>query len=340
MSRDGLLLRFRSASGSFAWGEAAPLPGFSEETLDETQAELVEILPELLNVEMLDDLTSLDQAFERWLGATLLPPSAVFAIETAALGLQAAEESTPLAGLLIDNPPKVIPVNGLVVGNAETAARRVTDLLDDGFRAIKIKVGRQPVDKDIAFVRSLATLIAARAVLRLDANRAWSLPDAVTFVDATADLGIEYIEEPLADPDELPMLMERTPVPFALDESLRELNPTDLSGLPPFAAIVLKPTLLGGLERCAAFARAVKERETKVVISSSFESSVGIATLAQFAAAFGTPDTPHGLETLGWFERDVLSESLRLHQGCFEMDRLHRAAATVDTRFLQEVLDV
>lgn len=80
------------------------------------------------------------------------------------------------------------------------------------------------------------------------------------------------------------------------------------------AALVLKPAVLGGFERTAGLAAWARQRGMLCVLSSSFESCLGVAQLAQFAAALdaaaGPPGgTQHGLATLSWFAEDLLPAS-------------------------------
>lgn len=75
-------------------------------------------------------------------------------------------------------------------------------------------------------------------------------------------------------------------------------------------ALVLKPAVLGGFERTAQLAAWAAQRGMRAVVSSAFESSLGLSQLAQLAAALeaapGARATQHGLATLTWFAEDVL----------------------------------
>jgi isochorismate synthase/2-succinyl-5-enolpyruvyl-6-hydroxy-3-cyclohexene-1-carboxylate synthase/2-succinyl-6-hydroxy-2,4-cyclohexadiene-1-carboxylate synthase/O-succinylbenzoate synthase len=77
------------------------------------------------------------------------------------------------------------------------------------------------------------------------------------------------------------------------------------------AALVLKPTILGGMERTLALAAWAQRHGMRAVVSSAFESPLGLSQWAQLAAAVdaaaGSP-THHGLATLGWFAAQPCSE--------------------------------
>ena len=75
-------------------------------------------------------------------------------------------------------------------------------------------------------------------------------------------------------------------------------------------ALVLKPAVLGGFERTALLAAWAAQRGMHAVVSSAFESGLGLSQLAQLAAALevapGVQPAQHGLATLSWFAEDLL----------------------------------
>ncbi len=335
-ARLGYLIRLESDEGNIGWGETAPLPGFSKETFDAAQSELIRIHEGLIGSKLPTEPEALDGALGRWLWTDGLSPSVQCGLEMAALNLVAASKAVSLARLLSDNPLESVRVNALVTGDDDVTAK-VRQLKRDGYRAVKLKVGRRPLDEDIRRTQDAFHELGGDTALRLDANRAWDFDEAVRFARGIADCTIAYIEEPLADPSQLEAFATQTNLRVALDETLIEMTPTRLADRPFVSAIVLKPTLLGGLERSAQLARAAKSLNMKVVISSSFESSVGIAALAQLAAAFDTFNTPAGLDTLGYFEQDLLNEPIEIVHGRMRIGQVARVCSAVKTARLEEV---
>jgi O-succinylbenzoate synthase len=336
--REGLLVRVTSDSGFTSWGEAAPLPGFSRETITEARVALLAAKQELEGAELPAGIEQLDGEFRNWLGHLKLCPSAQFAIEAAGLGLLAKCGGMFLAGLLSDQPGAYVRVNGLITDDAAAADSARTFVSHD-YRAVKMKVGHRTLDEDIARVHDLSHELPEGVTLRLDANRSWQFQEAVRFVEAVADCRLDYIEEPLADPSRLSELVKRTGVRVALDESLAGMTPEELSQHDYVSAIVLKPTLSSGLERTARFMRVAREMKIKAVVSSCFESAIGIAALAQFAAAHGSRDTPAGLDTLTWFKHDLLTEPLSVSGGRISIDQCAQVPDRVDMSLLTEVSD-
>ena len=114
--RAGVLVRLTDAEGRVGWGDAAPLPGFSRETLDQTRAALAEVAPALTG-RTLDPLAvTADGALHRALDAAGMPPSARFGLDLALADLAAQEMSRTLPQMLHPDPAVVLPLNGLVTG--------------------------------------------------------------------------------------------------------------------------------------------------------------------------------------------------------------------------------
>lgn len=336
-NRSGLLIRIENENGLVAWGEAAPLKGFSSETPAQSRADLASRLGHLVGHDVPEKLEQLDGGFERWLGKYDLCASARCAIEMAVLNLSAVSSYMPLSGLLSKHAEREIPVNGLISGSLEEAVETAQRLVSEGFATLKLKVGRADLDSEISTVRTISEAVGGKVALRLDANRAWSLEWALEFARGINACEIEYIEEPLLDVTALKSFAEKVPLPIALDETTREINPDEIPAFDFASAIVLKPTLLGGLERAAAFARTAEKSGLKTVITSTFESPVGIAALAHFAAAHGTANCAAGLETLSWLDKNLLTSPYAIERGRLKLSKVSESARTVDSNLIRKI---
>jgi O-succinylbenzoate synthase len=231
-------------------------------------------------------------------------PSVSFCVEQATATLAARAADLPLAGWLRSEARPRVDVNALLSGDPDEATRTARRRLSEGFRSFKLKVGRASPLETRILVRSVRDVIGSGTILRLDANRAWEFDDAAAILIELEDLDIAYVEEPLRDPAALSQLSRQTSVPLALDESvveiaLRGLEPDDFS----FArAAVLKPTLLGGIRQVLRLAEAFAEAGIDPVVTSSFESAIGLFGLAAVAAACPGSGQAAGLDTLRFFE--------------------------------------
>ena len=105
--REGALVRLTADDGSVGWGEAAPLSGFSPESLEDSIEQLRATAPELAGHEMPPNLPLPDRS--PLSEQNHLSPSAHFGLEVAILNLRAASRRETLPDLLADRPAKTGP---------------------------------------------------------------------------------------------------------------------------------------------------------------------------------------------------------------------------------------
>ena len=289
-------------------GEAAPLPGCSHEGLDEVARQLRHLADSMVGREATVDL---EGAFARELDTLDLVPSARFGFELALWDLYAASSGKALPELVTSRPRTTVTVNALI-SSPDHAIEEALRARAAGYEAVKLKVGARSVEDDVELVRAVRGALGDAASLRLDANRAWSLEEAERFARAASALGFEYVEEPLADPAQLPLLAGSHGLPVALDESLADMEPEALEDHGYAQAVVLKPTLLGGITRTLRFARRASRLGVRPVISTAYETGVGTTALVALAAGVGGEEVPAGLDTYRRFAGDVIRPRLEL----------------------------
>ncbi|MCB1110189.1 MAG: hypothetical protein KDK64_04355 [Chlamydiia bacterium] len=155
----------------------------------------------------------------------------------------------------------------------------------------KIKVGH------LTLTEAIAKLETQEAV-GVDMNQQWSLKDALSLAQHFPHL--EYFEEPLKAGED----QKAFPYPVALDESLREETPH----YPNVQAHVIKPTLSG-------YPLPEKTKGVDFILSSSYESEIGIYQIAKLAFRLNLPLKPMGLGTCHLFEDSLFEETPQLKHG-------------------------
>lgn len=332
--RAGVLVRLDSESGASGWGDVAPLPGFSRESIEDAEGELMAWAVRLRGTRFDprgDDL-------ESWLedeAAAVASPSVRFGLETALAGLSRRIEDGSAAELACFDG--AVPVNGLLAGSREQVLADARRLRDGGCRAVKLKVGSRPVADDAELARAVRVVVGDDMGLRLDANRSWSLEQAVAFGREIGAAGVEYLEEPLGDPAHLADFFDVTGIPVALDESLLELRPDDLEGRREVGAVVLKPTLLGGLGRAREWVAKALSLDMRPVVSGCFESGVGLLALAAFAWASTGDEVPAGLDTYRWLDADVVRPRVPFQPGAIQWNDTLAQSHQIDGARLSEI---
>jgi len=304
LTRDAQLVTLESDSRRRGSGEAAPLPGFSRETLEDCRRALsalyVRDLPEELAPEQ-SVLEELARASRR------LPdgvPAARAALEAALLDLWARAADLPAWALLHADraPPQPRRVAALLMGEPESALEQARAARARGLTAFKLKVGRPgAIERELSAFAALRGELGPHVDLRLDANRAWPAHSARAQLQRFAVHEPEFVEEPcpLADLAAL----APPPVRLALDESLAEISAhprlPDEWNRWGVRAVILKPTLLGGISACSTWARVARACGAEVILSHAFEGPLGLSLCAALALTVGSERAAHGLDLDG-----------------------------------------
>ncbi|MDE8742202.1 o-succinylbenzoate synthase [Pectobacterium polaris] len=276
-TRDGLIVRLQDGE-RLGWGEIAPLPEFSVETLAEAESAALEQLKSwAAGAAFSDDL----------------PPSVAFGLSCAQAEL---DQRLPQAADYRKAP--------LCSGDPD----ELFDMLQamPGEKVAKIKVGLYEAVRDGMIVNVLLEALPDLK-LRLDANRSWTRAKAdgfARYVAPSLRSRIAFLEEPCKTREESREFARETGISIAWDESVRDAD-FRVEAEPGVSAIVIKPTLVGSLARCQQLVQETHQVGLTAVISSSIESSLGLTQLARLAHWL-TPDTIPGLDTLGLMQAQVI----------------------------------
>ena len=304
--REGIILFLTLDSRWQGFGEIAPLQGLEGGETEEYVNNLKEYTEGLVPREFPDEL----EGVFGYIDSCPLISEVRFAVEAAMYNAIACKLKKPLSYLWAKSPSSTIMINGLLQ-EEEPLEQAVSDLLKKGFQSIKVKAGGE-VKKDIERVKAVLKLLNNRARIHLDVNQRWSYPDALYFAGAIDPRQIEYLEEPFRDIEKVPVFFRNTGIAVALDESLLEEGAAKIrEGV---KAWVLKPTLIGGLRKALAMANDAKKNGIQIVVSSSFESGIGLFSLIQLAAGLGGTCRA-GIDTLKYFEKDLLKEPFLIQEG-------------------------
>jgi o-succinylbenzoate synthase len=282
--RVAAIIAVRGARGEVGFGEASPLPGMSIDTIEDavrSAAVLAARAP--IVIECAGHATAVADRITA-------APAARFGIETALLAALAQHMCTSVAALW-----SAIPQGELRYAHVVDVEDQARHAVARGARCLKIKVGELEASAS-GYDRVARIARAAPGIrLRIDANRSWRRERVGEILASFAALPIEYVEEPCVNAHEL--LANGLPCRIALDESLVELSRTELSRAlesPHLAALVLKPTLLGGFARCFELASEAHRHGVAPVVSHALEGPIGYGACIELARAISA-DVPVGL---------------------------------------------
>jgi O-succinylbenzoate synthase len=294
-TRDGLLVRLTQGEKE-GWGEISPLPGFSQESVDEAQVVAME-----------------------WLAAwqfdanVVLPemPSVAFGLSCALAEISGelpAAADYRAAPLCTGDPDELFAMLQAIPGE----------------KVAKVKVGLYEAVRDGMVVNLLLEAMPDLR-LRLDANRGWTPLKAQQFakyVNPQWRERIAFIEEPCKTREQSREFSRETGIAIAWDESLREPDFT-FEAEPGLRAVVIKPTLTGSLTKVREQVATAHSLGLSAVISSSIESSLGLTQLARIAAWL-TPQTIPGLDTLSLMQAQLVRTWPNSPLPCWPVERLER----------------
>jgi|AntRauTorckE6833_2_1112554.scaffolds.fasta_scaffold00312_20 o-succinylbenzoate synthase len=306
--RKGIILVYQDQDlGIEAYGEIAPLPGFSQENLDEVK----EVL--LLNREHLqktipseeagDTLQVLDQIHQF--------PSLSFGLDTLLHDLAAKRSEKSLVQYLFPEFDSAISTNGtLPIKEKSTTLSEADRLYEKGFRTLKIKVGEN-FNKEHSILRSLRQKYPDLKI-RIDANQAWSVDETISNLKVLENLDIEYCEQPVSKDHSgaLREVTDASKIPIAADESVRNKKAvTELSQEHAVDLMIFKPMLMGTFNDIFVTKELVDTHNIEIVFTTSLETAVGRAAITAISAGLINKDRAQGLATGSFLKSDFTSEN-------------------------------
>jgi L-alanine-DL-glutamate epimerase-like enolase superfamily enzyme len=162
-----------------------------------------------------------------YVGRGGLAVHAISAIDTALWDLMARRRGLPLWRLLGGHDPQVSAYAGGIdlFFTLEELLRQTEENLAKGFRAIKMKVGRERLSEDTARVAAMRELLGPDVPLMVDANMRWSADQAIRAARAFAEHQVFWLEEPTI-PDDIPghvRILQDGGLPIAAGENLHSI---------------------------------------------------------------------------------------------------------------------
>jgi L-Ala-D/L-Glu epimerase len=318
-AREGIIVQVTTGQGISGIGEIAPLPAFGGGSLADARMLLPALVARLRHKTLHEalDLVLTEGKADTKAASTLC------GLEIALLDVIGKVEGCGVCTLLspAGSAPRVaVPVNAVIGARAtEAAIATALDARRNGFHCVKLKVGwGVSVDEEIERVAAVRDAIGPAMHLRLDANEAWNLEEAIAILSQYVPYDIQYVEQPLKAQDLAGMrtLRQAIPIPIAADEALYSLESAHLV-LDSEAAdiLVIKPQLAGGLRVGQQIIQAATERGIRGVITSTLEAGIGLVAALHLAASSPAVTLECGFATLHLLSDDLLIDDLAVHDG-------------------------
>ncbi|MGD0453103.1 MAG: mandelate racemase/muconate lactonizing enzyme family protein [Solirubrobacteraceae bacterium] len=292
--RELVVVTLTGEDGVPGYGEAAPLEAYDGVSTERVQRVLESYRPVLARSADMNGA----QVIEACRGVEDLP-AALAAIDLALWDRAGRRAGKPVARLLTDDPAARVPVNATLSAlDRRGAAEQAAAAVREGYTCLKLKVG---VGDDAGRVAATRAAAGPAVALRLDANGAWDVEQAVATIDALSPAGLELVEEPTHGLQAMREVRERVAVRVSIDETAGELGALT-AGVAD--AVCLKVSRCGGIAGLLAAASLVRATGAEVYLASTLDGPLGVAAAVHAAAALASRGPmPHcGLATLGLFE--------------------------------------
>lgn len=264
--RNNVLIHLVDTAGVAGIGESAPSPYYGQSAESVTQALSAVTLGHI------DDPFQLESIHGRLLAQLTNHRSALAALDIALHDLIGKRLGLPLYrwfGL----DPNVCPVTSFTIGLASLDEMRRKTEAADGYRVLKVKLGGSNDREIVSAIREISDV-----PLRVDANAAWTVDEALENLRWLADEGVELVEQPLAKDDlnGYRRLTDASPLPIFADESVE--FPVDVVRLQGCVhGINIKLNKCGGLREALKMIHIARAQDMQIMLGCFIESTIGIS---------------------------------------------------------------
>lgn len=293
---DTVVVTVTDSDGRTGWGEAPQVWQVTGESLAGATACVETMLSPVLVGHDLDDRDDLARLSARVQRAVARNVGAKAGVDAALHDLVAQAEQVGVAALLRPTagatPASLTTDVTLAAGAADALADQARQRVTEGFATLKLKVGTDAAT-DVCRVTAVRQAVGADIGIRLDANQGWTRDEAVSVIRALddADLGVEFVEQPLVaeDVEGLAWVRARVGLPIMADESC--YGPWDLERIIRAGAadlVNVKLAKCGSLTVGRDLLVRAHEAGLGTIVGSMMETHVGLSAAAALVAAVPT----------------------------------------------------
>lgn len=308
-----VLVKIETDEGIYGWGEAAPIPQYSEETMESVKSVIDHYLTPMLIGQDPSNLANIHSTMSRIKGNNF----AKAAIDFACYDITGKALNVPVYTLLGGKyRDKVAIGQSIGIKDLNQAVKDAVAYVEEGFQSIKIKVGMDP-DKDIETVKYIRNAIGD-VPIRVDANQGYRLDQAIYCLTRMEEYNLLLIEQPVQkwDLNGMAELCRILRTPILADESLftihDAINLIRHKAADIFNIKIMKP---GGLYPSLKIASAAEAADIPLSIGSMIETGVGTAAGAHFAAAVKNLEYPSDIKGPSLYRDCILQEPVKIERG-------------------------
>ena len=279
-----VFLRLDTSSGLTGFGCAAPdlvVTGETGETVLTAFRDVVE--PLLQGADPLRRMVHVERLRRALPGA----PSARAAVDMALHDLLGKVSGQPLYRLLGGHRERIKTSVTIGILPAEDTVRRAVEFVKQGFRALKLKGGKD-AEMDAERVLRVRETVGPGIDLRFDANQGYNVEQSLRFVELVRPAKIELLEQPTprGETGLMGQVVHAVPIPVMADESLMTLRDAFRLARRGLADMVnIKLMKVGGIDTAVQINAVARSARLEVMVGCMDEAALAIAAGLHFALA-------------------------------------------------------
>ncbi len=325
------IVRITGSDGTVGLGNVDPVPGYSEESTDETLAALADLFAPAVLGRDASNLHALLDAMSR-LSPRLFDAKA--AIEMACCDLSARGQGVSVSTLLGGPVRDTLRFNAWIgILPPDKAAAEAHAWQSRGFESAKVKVGHD-IGADFDRLSAIREAVGPAFKLRIDANAGYDADTSIALARRLEPLRLELFEQPVPAHDLAGMARVRRACPFLpimADESVVDhASLIDVIRAGAADLVKVKPMKQGGLLITRRMLASAEAAGIRCVLGHGF--GLGVNTMAEIMLAATAPNVIDGLECVGPLKTtdDIVRERIDMSGGSMPLPRGMGLAVTLD----------
>ncbi|PNR97011.1 mandelate racemase/muconate lactonizing enzyme family protein [Petrotoga sp. 9PWA.NaAc.5.4] len=280
---DSVILKIKTDVGYYGYGEATPSKSVTGETIESVLITL-EFFKELV---MGEDPLAIERVHDIMDKAIIGNTAAKAAIDIALYDIKGKVMSVPLYKVLGGFDNKVQTDITIGIGTPKEMAQEAKERVEQGFKILKIKTGRDSKE-DIEAVKLIRETVGNDIKLKIDANQGWSVSDTIKVAKAVEKYDIEVIEQPLAywDLEGLAFLRNKINIKIMPDETVHNSHDA-LKIIKEKAADMINIKLMksGGLYEAEKINAVAESGGINCMLGCMVETKIALTAAASLVAA-------------------------------------------------------
>jgi len=310
------IVRITANGGAIGLGNVDPVPGYSEESVEETLRALETVFaPRIVGL----DPSNIHVVLQHTESAAPNFLDAKAAIEMACVDLTAHALGIPVHTYLGGAVKDKLLFNAWIgILPPDKAAAETAGWQKRGFRSAKIKVGGN-IEADRDRVKAVREAVGPEFALRIDANAGYDADTSIKLARLVAPFGLQLFEQPVPADDIAGMVRvrrESAGIPIMADESVLD-HASLIRIIEAGAADIVKVKVMkqGGLFNTRRMISTAEAAGIRCVLGHGF--GLGINTMAEIMLAATSLNVIDGLESVGPLKTsdDIVTHKLDLGSG-------------------------